>query len=438
MLRGPFRSRDAHEWCNRRVLARIHRRTLGTLRRDIEPVSTADFVRFLYRWQHVAPMYRLHGIEGTLAVIKQLEGFEVPAVGWETQILPRRIASYKPEHLDRLCQSGEVMWGRLSPHPALASVERVAGRRRRVRPTKLVPISLFAREGSETLIARGDVDVAALSHPALDVLGAIERRGAPFFADLARETGRLPAEIEEALWELVAAGLVTADGFDALRSPLADSRRRLGEKAYGRRPRASSSRWTLPAPGRRPTIDASKRSRAGCSRAGASSSATSSCAERIAPPWRELLMVLRRMEAQGEVRGGRFVRRRSRRRTVRAARRARGAAGRATRCVARRRAGAPLDRPALPVRHHPPAATGGRRLRDLTGNHAASVAVALVGRRRTASRSASFISRRVRHALHRHELPRPFAPKLKQSGMSEFARVSLAASLPRPNVSSVN
>ena len=304
VLRGAFRSRDAHEWCNRRVLARIHRRTLGTLRREIEPVSTADFVRFLYRWQHVAPMYRLHGIEGTLAVIKQLEGFEVPAVGWETQILPRRIASYKPEYLDRLCQSGEVMWGRLSPHPALAAVERVAGRRRRVRPTKLVPISLFAREGSESLIARGDVDVAALSHPALDVLGAIERRGAPFFADLVRETRRLPAEIEEALWELVAAGLVTADGFDALRS-LADSRRRLGEKAHGRRPRASSGRWTL-LRADRPTIDVEAFARRLLARYGVVFRDIV-VRERIAPPWRELLMVLRRMEAQGEIRGGRFV-----------------------------------------------------------------------------------------------------------------------------------
>ncbi len=304
VLRGAFSSSAAPQWCNRRVLARIHRRTLGALRREIEPVSTLDFVRFLQRWQHVAPMYRLHGVEGTLAVVKQLEGFEVPAVGWETQILPRRVAAYKPEHLDKLCQSGEVMWGRLSPHPALVSNAPVAGRRRRVRPTKLVPISLFARDSAQTLIARDNVDESALSHPARDVLAAITRRGAPFFADLVRETRRLPAEIEEALWELVAAGLVTADGFDALRS-LADSRRRLGEKARSHRPRSSSGRWTLLV-AERQTLDVEAFARRLLARYGVVFRDLI-LRERIAPPWRELLGALRRLEAQGEVRGGRFV-----------------------------------------------------------------------------------------------------------------------------------
>ncbi|MGH7707343.1 MAG: DEAD/DEAH box helicase, partial [Vulcanimicrobiaceae bacterium] len=170
VLRGRFRPDGGEEWCNRRVLARIHRRTLGALRREIEPVATAEFASFLHRWQHVAPAARLHGVDGTLQVIKQLEGFEAPAVAWETQILPRRVAGYKPEFLDKLCQSGEVMWGRLSPHPAL--VARPDQRRRRIRPTKLVPISLFARDGAETLVARGATDSAALSHPARDVLGA--------------------------------------------------------------------------------------------------------------------------------------------------------------------------------------------------------------------------------------------------------------------------
>jgi ATP-dependent Lhr-like helicase len=308
VLRGSFRRGAGEEWCNRRVLARIHRRTIGALRREIEPVSTADFVRFLFRWQHVTPMFRLHGVDGTLQVIRQLEGFEVPAVAWETQILPRRVAAYKPEYLDKLCQSGEVMWGRLSPHPALtarASVAmHVSGRRRRVRPTKLVPISLFARDGADTLIARGESDEAALSHPAREVLEAIRRRGAPFFTDLARDTRRLPSEIEEALWELVAAGLVTADGFDALRS-LADSRRRLGEKARGKRPRSSSGRWTLLVP-ERETPDVEAFARRLLARYGVVFRDLLA-RESIAPPWRELLQVLRRLEAQGEIRGGRFV-----------------------------------------------------------------------------------------------------------------------------------
>src|SRR6185436_5117462 len=102
------------EWCNRRVLARIHRMTLGRLRREIEPVNTADFLRFLSRWQHVARGAQLHGVDGLLQVIGQLQGYEIAAAAWESEILPRRIARYAPELLDRLCLSGEVMWGRLS------------------------------------------------------------------------------------------------------------------------------------------------------------------------------------------------------------------------------------------------------------------------------------------------------------------------------------
>ncbi|HZZ64617.1 MAG TPA: hypothetical protein VFE17_03895, partial [Candidatus Baltobacteraceae bacterium] len=129
LLRGKFRGGDEEEWCNRRVLARIHRRTIGQLRREIEPVTAAQFHRFLYRWQHVAPTSRLHGLDGTLQVIRQLEGYEVPAAAWEMQILPQRIAGYKPEYLDKLCYSGEVMWGRLAPHPALTADETENARR---------------------------------------------------------------------------------------------------------------------------------------------------------------------------------------------------------------------------------------------------------------------------------------------------------------------
>ncbi|HMD03263.1 MAG TPA: DEAD/DEAH box helicase [Candidatus Baltobacteraceae bacterium] len=303
VLRGRFRPGNGEEWCNRRVLARIHRRTLGALRREIEPVATSDFVRFLQRWQHVTPNARLHGVDGTLAIIRQLEGVEAPAIAWETQILPRRVAGYKSEYLDKLCQSGEVMWGRLSLHPALAP-RTDEERRRRIRPTKLVPVSLFARDGAETLIARGEVDESALSHSATEVLAAIRRRGAPFFGDLVRDTRRLPAEVEEALWELIAAGLVTADGFDALRS-LADAKRRLGEKARATRPRSSSGRWTLLVP------ESEKRDvEAFAQRLLARHGVVFrdlAIREKLAPPWRELLYALRRMEAQGQIRGGRFV-----------------------------------------------------------------------------------------------------------------------------------
>ncbi len=302
LLRGRFRGGEQEEWCNRRVLARIHRRTIGQLRREIEPVTAAEYHRFLYRWQHVAPASRLHGLDGTLQIIRQLEGYEVPAAAWESQILPSRVASYRPEYLDKLCYSGEIMWGRLSPHPALSVDE--AENTRRIRPTKLAPISLFTREDGDELIVRDDLGTTGLSHAAREVLAEIERRGAPFFSDIVRGTKRLPAEVEEALWQLVAAGLVTADGFDALRS-LIDAKRRLGEKGLRARPRSSSGRWTLltSTTGR---IDADKFARRLLARWGVVFRDVIA-RETLAPPWRELLLALRRMEARGEIRGGRFV-----------------------------------------------------------------------------------------------------------------------------------
>jgi ATP-dependent Lhr-like helicase len=247
------------QWCNRRLLARIHRLTLGRLRREIEPVSSADFMRFLLRWQHAAPGSRLHGFDGTLEVLKQLQGYEIPAAAWESQILPRRVANYKPEYLDRLCLSGEIAWGRLSPHPAfeIETVSSLGGdgqgngeRTRRVRPTRVAPMTFFLRDDAEWLLAcaGGDADAvnkASLSHPAREVLAAIEGRGASFFNDLTRATKRLASEVEGALWELVAAGLVTADGFENLRS-LLDPKRRRGEgRGRTARPRHAAGRWAL-------------------------------------------------------------------------------------------------------------------------------------------------------------------------------------------------
>ena len=302
VLRGRFRG-EGEEWCNRRVLARIHQRTLGVLRREIEPVSTAEYVRFLFRWQHVAPSARLHGIDGTLHIIRQLEGYEIPAAAWESTVLPARVAGYRRDFLDQLCYSGDVMWGRLSAHPALeVTTSRVPGRR--IRPTKLAPIALFTRADAESLIVRRPFDRSALSVAAGEVYDAICARGAPFFGDIVRATKRLPAEIEEALWQLVAAGLVTADGFDALRA-LTDRRRRLGEKGQQARPRSSSGRWTIfDSPAEQ--VDADSFARRLLLRWGVVFRDVV-VRETIAPPWRELLWALRRMEARGEIRGGRFV-----------------------------------------------------------------------------------------------------------------------------------
>ena len=223
------------------MLARIHRLTLGQLRREIEPVTAAQFQRFLFQWQHLNPGSRLHGVDGTLQIVKQLQGYEISAAAWEAEVLSRRVAHYEPEFLDQLCLSGEVMWARLSPHPAFEAAEP-----RRVRPTRTAPIAIFLRESADWLAAPDpDAKAPALSHAAREVLTQIEQRGASFFADLVRATGRLASEVEDGLWELVAAGLVTADGFENLRS-LVDPKRRRGE-GRGRlaRPRHAAGRWAL-------------------------------------------------------------------------------------------------------------------------------------------------------------------------------------------------
>ena len=333
VLRGRFTAaaRDEAggiEWCNRRVLARIHRLTLGRLRREIAPVSTADLVRFLARWQRLGPGTRLHGASGLLQVVRQLQGCEVSAAAWERHVLPARVEGYEPELLDHLCLSGEVMWGRLSPHPAFEGVEldvdvaRPAVRRRRVRPTRVAPVTLFLREDLEWLMppagAAGDGGEAAgcvLSHPAEAVLDALRRRGASFLRELVAETGRLASEVEDGLWELVAAGLVTADGFDNLRA-LIDPKRRRGEGRFrAARPRHAAGRWALLAPaagedatpgdgGRQERADAFARQL--LERWGVVFRDLVR-RESLMPPWRDVLGALRRMEARGEVRGGRFV-----------------------------------------------------------------------------------------------------------------------------------
>ena len=328
VLRGRFSPEMAAdgemEWCNRRVLARIHRLTLGRLRREIEPVSAADFVRFLARWQHAEPAARLHGAAGLRQVIRQLQGYEISAAAWEREVLARRVAGYKPELLDGLCLSGEVMWGRLSPHPAFeadgaSDGSPGNGRRRRVRPTRTAPVAIFLREDAPWLAPEaGPHDAAspALSHPAQAVLEQLEMRGASFLPDLVRVTGRLPSEVEDGLWELVAAGLVTADGFDNLRA-LIDPKRRRGEGRFRMaRPRHAAGRWALLRPG-----EGDPAPPPGATQRGAAVETFARqllqrwgvvfrdliARETLAPPWRDLLRALRTLEARGEVRGGRFV-----------------------------------------------------------------------------------------------------------------------------------
>ena len=315
------------EWCERRLLARIHRLTVGMLRKQIEPVTAAAFMRWLMRWQHVAPGTQVAGDRGVMEVLQQLQGFEIPANAWERQVLARRIVDYDPAWLDQLCLTGAVGWGRLSPHPATLdtggsahartspsddSSVNVAPRQRRVIPTSVAPITFFVREEADWMIPRhsaGDeAETRGLGNGAQVVLEFLRQRGASFFADIVRGTGKLKAEIETALWELVAGGLVTADGFDNLRA-LIDPKRRAGQGS-GRttRPRHSSGRWAV-----LHADVAAERPRA----------IEAACwmllrrygivirdllaRESNLPPWRELLMGFRRLEDRGEIRGGRFV-----------------------------------------------------------------------------------------------------------------------------------
>jgi ATP-dependent helicase Lhr and Lhr-like helicase len=307
VLRGKFTTtaQSDTEWCNRRILARIHRLTIGRLRREIEPVTTADFVRFLFRWQHIVPGTRLHGVDGTLQILRQLQGYEISAVAWERDILRRRIENYKPELLDELCLAGQVMWGRLSPHPAFAAESL-----RRVRPTRVAPMAIFLRDDSEWLLnlaaASQTQEQLTLSPGSADILSVLRSRGACFLSELARATGLLTSQVEDGLWELAAAGLVTADGFENLRA--------LIELNRSRKPRRAAGRWAL-LQGFAATPNQSVQVEPQQIEAFARQLLLRwgvvfrdlMARETLAPPWRDLLVALRRMEARGEIRGGRFV-----------------------------------------------------------------------------------------------------------------------------------
>ncbi len=230
-----------------------------------------------------------------------MQGFEIAASAWEQEIFPRRVAEYSPEDLDELCLSGEVAWARLSPHAALLDPER------HVRPTRIAPISFFLREDADWLIGERGSELG-LSHAAREVYDALAARGASFFGDLVRAAHRLPSEVEDALWELTAGGLVTADGFENLRA-LIDPKRRRGEgRGSKRRPRHAAGRWALVARGEAPAAEEWLRRQAEqlLLRWGVLFRDLLA-RESAAPPWRDLLPVLRRMEAKGEIRGGRFV-----------------------------------------------------------------------------------------------------------------------------------
>jgi ATP-dependent Lhr-like helicase len=285
------------EYCARRLLARIHRYTQDRLRREIEPVSAQDLMRFLLSWQSVAPGSQREGVRGVRAALRQLQGFEIASGAFEEAVLRARVAEYRSEWLDELCLSGEVVWGRLGPQAAPEEGVSAA-------PSRATPIGLALRDDLPWLLraARG----AARPTPPGDGPGRalfelLETRGALFQSELAARSGLSPQDLETGLWELVARGLVTSDGFGAMRGLL-------GSRAQAARgPRAG--RFALLA-----ECDAALDDDALAEAVAEQLLARwgvvfrdLAARETLAVPWRDVQRALRRFEARGTIRGGRFV-----------------------------------------------------------------------------------------------------------------------------------
>jgi ATP-dependent helicase Lhr and Lhr-like helicase len=320
ILRGKFRP-DAteQEWCDRRLLARIHRLTINRLRAEIQPVSPQDYYRFLFAWQRADREHRVEGLEGLQSVLEQLDGCELPLAAWESAVFAARVANYDPEWLDRLCFSGRVGWARVT--------EPQNPKGRTVAPLRTSPIALCQRENLQDWLALTKANSAIeLSGASRTVFDTLATGGALFFAELVRRSGLLPSQVEEALSQLAALGLVTSDSFDGLRALLVPSNKRpTFGRNVGRRRRKTNlasiefaGRWSL----------LKKEIALQSSGNGAESSARDTAVEKFARvllhrygvvfrrlleresfpvTWYELGRIYRRWEARGEIRGGYFV-----------------------------------------------------------------------------------------------------------------------------------
>jgi len=347
-LRGSFTPGGMdEEWCERRLLARIHRATLERLRAEIEPVSARDFLRFLLDWQHVTRETRMDGPEAVAAVVAQLEGFAAPAGAWESEIFPTRIGDYEPARLDAQCLAGRVSWARPTPR---GENPDSAARTKAPAPLRTTPIALFVRRHGPLWASLAPAPASAPpAQRAEKVAGFLGEHGASFFDEIVEGTGLLRSEAEEGLAELVAQGRATSDSFSGLRALLVPSAERSGTRGARRR-RVSpfcmetSGRWALsrrarPAPAgpaslehfpanRNPVRVAKMRESSnaeGLSDREGSESALEHVARTLLlrygvvsmrlleressclPPWRDLLRVYRKLEARGDIRGGRFV-----------------------------------------------------------------------------------------------------------------------------------
>ncbi|MBI1731189.1 MAG: DEAD/DEAH box helicase [Gammaproteobacteria bacterium] len=319
-MRGRFTGGADTEWCERALLARIHRATLATLRREIEPVTAQQFMRFLFAW-HGLGSDRAEGDAALAAVLGRLEGFAMPAAAWEADVLPARLQGYTSNMLDRLCASGRILWARLAANPG-ADADGALPRTSVLRNTPVVlinraaaPVWLGLNPPPHSAHTRG-------SAAAQKILALLRARGALFFLDLVQQSGLLRTQVEEALAELAANGLVTSDSFAGLRALILPATRRPG---YRRRRGAGSDsvddagRWSLVPSVETPAREAEARSGWLATPLEVLDHVVDVLLQRYGvlfrrlleresvPPWRELLYVLRRREARGEVRGGRFV-----------------------------------------------------------------------------------------------------------------------------------
>jgi ATP-dependent Lhr-like helicase len=297
------------EWCERRLLARINRYTIKTLRAEIEPVSAADFMRFLFEWQGVTRLPKPEGTESLAAVITQLEGYEIPAAAWESDVLAARVNEYDPHWLDSLCLSGRALWARLTPAKSMTAA-----------PVRTTPIALLTRRNWSlwNSLATAPREEVQLSHGARALYDYFIEHGASFFDDLVSGTHLLRSQAETALGELVSAGLVNADSYSGLRALLipSDKKRQL----VARRRRIAlfgledAGRWSLVRKGPPPKEGGLKDAEALEQVADILLRRYGVVFRRVLereadwlPPWHALLRVFRRLEAQGKIRGGRFV-----------------------------------------------------------------------------------------------------------------------------------
>jgi ATP-dependent Lhr-like helicase len=314
------------EWCERRLLQRIHKRTLHSLRKQVASVTPADYMRFLLDWQHLGAQRQLTGERGLLEAIRGLEGFEAPAIEWERSIFPQRVANYDPRWLDTLTLTGVVGWGRISPHPAFASIE--SGGPKRIIPTGMAPITFFLREEAlwmDLCLSQRQIPEAnltgSLSELANKLRSYLGERGAMFPGDIARVLGAPVEDVSHALWELVAAGLVTADGFDSLRMLVDPRRKQMFASPARVKPvahtRNAAGRWSMLCvanPVQETAGEAAVRREAQVESASMVLLRRYGVVfrdlmerETALSRWRDLLWMYRRLEARGVVRGGRFV-----------------------------------------------------------------------------------------------------------------------------------